>query len=99
MLAELAGKRGLDLFVSADEAARQGVLVAAGPLTVDQRHLSVVQDDAAGAGRQGGDRAGVAVPGAFHVAGYWFSSGLISQPAMRQRSRGPLVLAAWLLTG
>ena len=36
-LAELAGERGRDLFVSVDEAAGQRVLVAAGPLTVDQR--------------------------------------------------------------
>src|SRR5712691_6476463 len=43
----------------------QRVLVAAGPLAVDQRHLPIVEDDAAGADRQGGDRAGVAVPGDF----------------------------------
>jgi hypothetical protein len=96
-LAELAGERGRNLLVSVDQATGQRVLVAAGPLTVDQRHLPAVEDDAAGADRQGGDRAGVAVPGASH--GVSVLSGLISRSATRQGARGPPVLAARLQAG
>jgi hypothetical protein len=64
-LVELAGQRCRDLFVSVDEAARQRVLVAAGPLTVDQCHLSVVEDEAS-ADRQSGNRPGIAGLGAVH---------------------------------